>query len=195
MSESAALTFRDLQEQNREWANRNFDPNTPAWQPLLGAVEELGELAHAHLKQAQSIRTNEDHEANGRDAVADVIIYLCDYSSRRGWDLQEIVETAWNEVKQRDWKKNPSTAGLDVIPVAPLFYVTDETDHRIEVGQNGELYPASTLDHCESAINYYAEAEYPGWPYHVVNAETGKLYATYTLDEYGELVVTKAEEA
>lgn len=104
------LTFRDLQEEHREWANRNFDPATPAWQPLLGAVEELGELAHSHLKGVQGIRTNEDHNAKAQDAIADIIIYLCDYTSRRGWDLQTLVETAWEEVRQRDWKANPATA-------------------------------------------------------------------------------------
>ena len=103
------MTLRELQDQQRVWVAHNFGER-PAWHPLLGAVEELGELAHAHLKEAQGIRLQENHVANAKDAVADIVIYLADYCSSRGFDMQEIVETTWAQVRQRDWKKNPSTA-------------------------------------------------------------------------------------
>ncbi len=97
------LTFRKLQDEQRPWVKHNFDGRPPYF-PLLGTMEELGELAHAHLKQEQGIRTNEDHEAKAKDAVGDIIICLADYCTARGFDLQEIVETTWAEVKKRDWK-------------------------------------------------------------------------------------------
>lgn len=103
------LTFRALQDQQRPWVKHNFG-DRPAYYPLLGAVEELGELAHAHLKQEQGIRTTEDHEANAKDAVADTIIFLADYCSSRGWDLQEIVEVTWADVRKRDWKADAALA-------------------------------------------------------------------------------------
>ena len=45
----AALTFRRLQDEQRPWVEHNFAGREP-WKPLVGAMEELGELAHAHLK-------------------------------------------------------------------------------------------------------------------------------------------------
>lgn len=99
------MTFRDLQEQQKAWVEHNF-PGRPDWNPLLGAMEELGELAHAHLKEFQKIR-KQDYVAKGKDAVGDIFIYLSDYCSARGWDMQEIIETTWGEVKTRDWKKYP----------------------------------------------------------------------------------------
>ena len=102
------MTFRDLQEQQVAWVKHNFGER-PAYHPLLGAVEELGELAHAHLKSEQGIRTTEDHAANAKDAVADIIIFLSDYCTAQGYDLQRIVEDTWFEVRKRDWKKNKET--------------------------------------------------------------------------------------
>jgi NTP pyrophosphatase (non-canonical NTP hydrolase) len=72
-------------------------------------MEELGELAHAHLKQEQGIRSNEDHDAAARDAIGDVVIYLMDYCSVRGWDFSDCVSEAWGDVSERDWIANPAT--------------------------------------------------------------------------------------
>ena len=105
--------LKKLQEEHKSWAIHNFGVH-PAWMPLLGAVEELGELAHAHLKEAQGIRNHENHEENARDAIGDIIIYLCDYCSSRGFDFHEIVEQTWERVKQRDWKNNPNDADKKV---------------------------------------------------------------------------------
>lgn len=103
------MTLREIQNAHRVWALKNFGER-PSWHPLLGAVEELGELAHAHLKEQQGIRRTEDHVANAKDAVADVVLYLMDYCSLRDFDMQEVVESTWYKVRQRDWKANPDTA-------------------------------------------------------------------------------------
>jgi NTP pyrophosphatase (non-canonical NTP hydrolase) len=100
------LTFRRLQSEVRAWSVRNFGDRA-THQPLLGAMEELGELSHAHLKQEQGIRgTAAEHEAAAKDAVGDLIIYLADYVAGRGWDLQEIMEDTWEIVGRRDWTAN-----------------------------------------------------------------------------------------
>jgi len=104
-SEREALSLRNLQDELRPWQEYNF-PNRPAWQPLLGVMEEAGELAHAHLKQVQAIRLEEDHEAKARDAVADIVVYLADYCNARGFDFQSCLEAAWSEVKERDWQRH-----------------------------------------------------------------------------------------
>ncbi len=105
-----SFTFHQLQVEVREWSTRNFGVNPALWK-FLGIVEEVGELAHAELKMLQGIRTNEDHEAKGKDAVGDMLVYLADFCSRRGWDLQEIIEQVWHRVSQRDWKKDPVRGG------------------------------------------------------------------------------------
>jgi NTP pyrophosphatase (non-canonical NTP hydrolase) len=75
------LTFVRLVKEVREWADYNFG-DIPSEQPVLGVIEELGELSHAHLKTLQGIRNNEDHFAAKKDAVGDILIYLADYCGR-----------------------------------------------------------------------------------------------------------------
>ena len=101
--------LKKMQEEQKPWVKHNFG-DRPSWMPLLGVVEELGELAHAHLKKAQGIRVNENHDENIKDAVADIVIFLADYCSSVGIDLEKVVQETWDKVKQRDWKANPATA-------------------------------------------------------------------------------------
>jgi NTP pyrophosphatase (non-canonical NTP hydrolase) len=104
--------LQKLQLQLHTWRMRNF-PGVSARDQLLGAVEEIGELAHADLKGRQSIRGSvEEHEEEAKDAVADTIIYLMGYCSVRGWDLSSILEETATEVMKRDWIKYP-TDGKD----------------------------------------------------------------------------------
>jgi NTP pyrophosphatase (non-canonical NTP hydrolase) len=108
------LTFKQLQEEQRPWVLKNFGGGRPH-HSLLGAMEELGELAHAHLKAEQGIRgSREEHLEKAKDAVADVIIYLADYCSEMEFDLQDIVESTWAEVKTRDWIADPIAGGSAV---------------------------------------------------------------------------------
>lgn len=104
------ITLRQLQSEQRPWQAHNF-PGRPAHYPLLGAIEELGELAHAHLKGDQAIRyTPAQILAKKADAVADCIIFLADYCSASGIDIEDAVAETWAKVKQRDWKANPTNA-------------------------------------------------------------------------------------
>lgn len=101
--------FRDaanaIQADHKAWADRNF-PNADPIDPVLGVAEEVGELCHAILKQKQGIRgTHEQHEAKAKDAVGDIVIYLLDVCSKRGWSFGEIVAETWAEVRKRDWTK------------------------------------------------------------------------------------------
>jgi hypothetical protein len=114
--ERAVLTLKTLQDEVAVWVEKNFRPQRVdlefAWRPLLGVGEELGELDHAHLKMVQGIRGDrEKHIAAAKDAVGDIVVFLCDYCSAMGFDLQDIVETTWSEVKKRDWKKDPTNGG------------------------------------------------------------------------------------
>ena len=99
-----------LQQEVKVWSEENFGSDNFEYKaytdPLLGICEETGELCHAHLKRSQGIRTNENHEAKIKDALGDIFIYMCDYANRNELDLEECINIAWNEVKNRDWTKN-----------------------------------------------------------------------------------------
>lgn len=98
-----------LQSERRKWAQKNF-PHATAEDHLIGAMEELGELAHANLKGRMKVRAGvNDGElvAAERDAIGDIIIYLTGYCTDRGFSIAECVERAWDEVKERDWIANP----------------------------------------------------------------------------------------
>lgn len=99
--------FEQLQFEQGHWQEQNF-PNRSEHDCFYGIVEELGELSHALLKMDQGIRgTKAEHMAAAKDAVGDIVIYLAGLCNQRGIDLQKAVETAWNEVKQRDWIRFP----------------------------------------------------------------------------------------
>jgi len=111
------MDLKQLQKEQKLWVEHNFIPRignfTPelleSVAPLLGALEELGELAHSHLKQGQNIRVAEKHVENAKDAIGDIVIYLSDYCSARNFNFGDIVKNVWGEVKKRDWKKNNKT--------------------------------------------------------------------------------------
>jgi NTP pyrophosphatase (non-canonical NTP hydrolase) len=76
----------------------------------MGLVEEVGELSHALLKQKQGIRGSaDDHEAAAKDAVGDIVIFLANLCSARGWDMDQIVIDTLAEVVGRDWKRYPDS--------------------------------------------------------------------------------------
>lgn len=96
-----------IQEQLAAWQSRNF-PNQKPHECILGIVEEVGELCHAHLKEEQGIRgTAEENQAKAQDAIGDALIYLAGYCNVRGWKMSDCLGTAWNEIKDRNWTKYP----------------------------------------------------------------------------------------
>lgn len=109
------MSFRELQEKHKPWSAHNFNTVYPSPDtlgqvlPILGLSEEVGELAHAILKKSQGIRgSTEHHDAKAKDAIGDIVVFLCSVCSANGWDLQELVEAAWDEIKDRDFKKFPT---------------------------------------------------------------------------------------
>jgi hypothetical protein len=79
--------IRKVMKEQKAWSLHNFGPTTPENQsdPLIGVIEELGELAHAVLKKKQGIRgTPEEHNAAMFDAVGDMQIFLLDAMNRFG---------------------------------------------------------------------------------------------------------------
>lgn len=136
------MNLSQLQAEQKEWADRNFGTEQESWKPLLGALEELGELAHAHLKASQGIRgTSEEHRAAKVDAVADVVVFLADYCSREGIDFAAAVSDTWAKVRLRDWKANPQNG-----QESPQF--TSAPDHPLaKLAQFSEVVYTSDSGH------------------------------------------------
>lgn len=103
-----------MQELFVQFSQRNFGPHhSTGYRNLLGAMEELGELAHAHLKGEQGIRhTPEEIIEKKKDAVGDIFAFLCNYCDSQGLTLHECIVHAWNEIKDRDFKKDPINGGI-----------------------------------------------------------------------------------
>lgn len=73
------MDWQQLIKERDEWVAHNFpNPQIPKPQEsILGVIEEIGELSHAHLKGLQSIRgTQEQHDADAKDAIGDATVYL-----------------------------------------------------------------------------------------------------------------------
>lgn len=69
------------------------------------------------------------------------------------------------------------------------YYVMDGRGYRVDIGMDATPFPPSTFDECMSAINYYAEADYPDWPYSIVNVSSDEVLAECTVDDDGEVRV------
>lgn len=85
--------FQQLQVRLWEWQDKNFGctgPQAPPRHPFLGMCEEAGELVHSTLKLSQGIRgTKEEHIANMKDAIGDIMVYLINFCHRGGLGFLE----------------------------------------------------------------------------------------------------------
>lgn len=82
------MNLCDLQKEVWVWSRRNFG-DQPAHRPLLGVVEECGELVDA---------TERGCRADVADAVGDIMIFVADYCARRGFELNTVVGS-WYDVR------------------------------------------------------------------------------------------------
>lgn len=79
-----------------KWAKeRGLDNPDNSTAQALKLFEEAGELAQAHLKE---------READGKDAVGDILVVLTIYCQQKGWSIAECFELAYNEIKNRKGK-------------------------------------------------------------------------------------------
>jgi NTP pyrophosphatase (non-canonical NTP hydrolase) len=106
------MKLSDLQFEHEQWLRYNF-PNQLPHEPLLGLVEEVGELSHAHLKYGQRIRGYDQQQYwdEATDAVGDILVYLASYCNSNGLDLQKCLEETWQRVRNRDWQVDPVRGG------------------------------------------------------------------------------------
>jgi len=102
--------MKQTQEQIGEWQDRNF-PGSTADEMFLGIVEEVGELAHARLKGAQGLLSHQVEAET--DAIGDILIFLMNYCNKRGFCLEGILASTWEEVRKRDYNKRREEIGSD----------------------------------------------------------------------------------
>ena len=107
------IDLTKLQKEMHAWSTKNVDQGSnmpPVLGTILGAVEELGELVHAHLKGEHGIRYTEcEVRALKKDALGDVVLCLANYCEHEDINLEHAILDAWKVVSQRDWKKYPLT--------------------------------------------------------------------------------------
>ena len=100
------MNLSQLQSERNIWVAKNF-PGDRVEDSLMGALEELGELAHHLLKRRQGIRGDAAfHTAEIEDAVADCVIFLAGVATHEQFDFGAAVQKAWDQVKARDWTTN-----------------------------------------------------------------------------------------
>jgi len=85
----------------REWAEtrgliHTGDPKTQ----VVKLMEEAGELAKATLK-------GDEHEMV--DAIGDIVVVLTNLAAMKGWKIEDCIDTAYDEIKNRKGKMSNGT--------------------------------------------------------------------------------------
>lgn len=96
-------TLSEIQAELKVWTIYNFGKQESII-PIMGMIEELGELTHAHLKELQGIRKS-DFLADKKDAIADIIIYLLNYFNCIDKDIS-LIEEVINAPHEGDTSNN-----------------------------------------------------------------------------------------
>jgi len=102
--------MRVVQDIANAWQREQFG-DTTTMQALAGVTEEVGELAHALLKTEQNIRQDKDHDAEGQDAIGDIVMYLMHVCMTKGWDFGDCVRGALKTIIARDWREERGLSG------------------------------------------------------------------------------------
>jgi len=76
--------------------------------PFLGAIEEIGEMIEAFFDPDLSAA---DRKAKLVDGYADLLVFWLDFGARNGFDAEASLNTVWERVRQRDWKKDKVSGG------------------------------------------------------------------------------------
>lgn len=148
-----------LQREMPSWQNHNF-PGRPGHWPLLGMVEELGELAHAWLKRAQGIRgTPEQHREAIEDAIVDLFTFGVDFACSEHIDLDKAIAKVWPKVRARDWRRYPKHGVPPAEALAKLEAKRAEIDREIEALRIYAESASLVLDGDLPAV----PNDYPGW--------------------------------
>jgi hypothetical protein len=159
------MELKRLIEERDEWVGRNFGHSDGPGDSIIGVMEELGELCHAHLKAKQNIRgTQEEHKAAGQDAVADLTIYLWGVISHYGGEnLGEFIM----HMQDVDvpWASEPEEALFELGASVGRLAAYHVTPERYPIGNTADLC-AYVFEH---TANY---ATLRGWDFRQLVKDT-----------------------
>ena len=96
-----SFDFEKFQKDAYPWFEKNFGPIEPTksgvkyiHQPLLGIVEEVGELISAMNIRSKCVAINTEQRGfvvdQIGDAIGDIMIYMCDYCRCLGFPMSEL---------------------------------------------------------------------------------------------------------
>lgn len=142
-------SFEEIQMEIGAWAQEQFGKNSSKdqtkrhfGQPLdeicsfYGMVSELGELAAVDVRAMQG-RSKLPHPAQQReareDALADCLVFMCDYACRSGINLNAVLDRVWEKVRQRrqqTWEQDK--AKEDNSPEAAMYAVSLQAKAALE---------------------------------------------------------------
>lgn len=110
-------SLREIQLEIGAWSYREFGNNLSkdkfsvcfnstlgSWPSFAGMVEELGEFARALSRPHQGRWKEEKNgpaKAAKEDALADLLVFMCDCATREGIDLQSVLNKVWDTVSKR----------------------------------------------------------------------------------------------
>lgn len=167
------LQLQEIQKQVAEWSQKTFGDNQNnlsketgvacgSWNALFGIQEEVGELSRTHIcgNQARKGYDKPEKRRSDRiDACCDILIFLCDYAAREGFDLQEELHRTWTTIVSKrtlaNWEQHahdkpapePRNVLSDPKPVLPIptgvYYDHDQAnfyDEKTKKGKGTEFY-------------------------------------------------------
>lgn len=112
-------TLQEIQKEIGEWAQQQFAMNTAKSEShhegsvlheipsFYGMISELGELAALDVREMQGrskLKTADERQEARADALADCMVFMCDYAHRMGIDLNTVLDKTWQKVSQRRQK-------------------------------------------------------------------------------------------
>lgn len=116
-------SLKVVQDEMKPWQAHNF-PNRPAWIPLCGMMEELGELADQTMNRDIDI-------VEVLDAIGDITIYLCDFANSQNYNLLEI----WGSVGPDEDFMDDNLIGL-TIDLGKLYHSFIKTFQNIRMHED-----------------------------------------------------------
>lgn len=109
-------TLDQIQHEVGQWASHEFGQNVSrdnenvsfgyplgSLPSLLGMIEELGELCRAvgRRHQGRGHDNSAAYRAAKEDAVADLLVFLCDFACRENINLTSVLNEVWARVQKR----------------------------------------------------------------------------------------------
>lgn len=109
--------LQQLQREIGKWSQDQFGDNISkatgyplgSQNALTGIVEEVGELNHVTICHHQGRRGYDNsikYKADRDDALADILIFMCDYAEREGTDLLTLLNQTWDKVVSKRTTEN-----------------------------------------------------------------------------------------